>query len=355
MVEPSDQAPYVLLEKQRPGPGQVELTYRTQRPLAPDEVLVRIHRAAICGTDLHIIGWNDWAANSYAPPFALGHEFSGVVLDRGAAVHDIGLGDKVAAETHLPCGHCSQCAADRGHTCLNLRVFSRLDCGAFAEFAIVPAALLRVLPADLPHKYACLMEPLGIGVRAVQVAHAGQGQLVVVGCGPIGLLAVAAAKASGTGRIVAMDLSARRLDLARSIGADVLIDPRDPDAQAQLLASVAAGGADAAIDSSGTEAGIATALAAVKPGGNMVLAGLPSGKVSLDLSRHVILREVTLRGIYGRRLQSTWRETIAMLPALLPALDRIVTHEYSLAQYDEAFAMATSGEAGKVQFVVIPD
>src|SRR5690606_23595101 len=153
--------------KEEPGPGGVSLARRHLRALGTDEVLVRINRAAICGTDLHIIGWNAWVAQRYTPPLALGHEFSGIVVDRGPDVTDVAIGDKVAAETHLACGHCSQCAADRGHTCLNLRVFSRLNCGAFTEFAIVPAAMLRVLPADLPHKYACLMEPLGIGVRAV--------------------------------------------------------------------------------------------------------------------------------------------------------------------------------------------
>lgn len=348
----SIQTNYAILIKEGPGPGRVALGHRKLRPLAADEVLVSINRAAICGTDLHIIGWNAWAAKSYTPPFALGHEFSGIVIDCGVGVEDISLGDKVAAETHLPCGHCSQCAADRGHTCLNLRVFSRLDCGAFAQFAVVPAGLLRVLPANLPHKYACLMEPLGIGVRAVQESRVAVGQLLVVGCGPIGLLAIAAAKASGVTSIVATDLSPQRLELARSIGADILIDPRQENAQALMSDNVNEGGVDAAIDTSGNQAGIETALAAIKPGGNLVLAGMPNAAVSLDLSRHVILREVTVRGIYGRRLRSTWQDTIGLLPALLPALDRIVTHEFPLDRYDEAFAMAISGQAGKVQFVI---
>ncbi|MDS1140080.1 zinc-binding dehydrogenase [Pusillimonas sp. SM2304] len=343
---------YAILMKEAPGPGGVSMARRPLRPLRADDVLVRISRAAICGTDLHIIGWNAWAAKAYKPPFALGHEFSGIVLDRGPDAADIHIGDKVAAETHLACGHCSQCAADRGHTCLNLQVFSRLDCGAFAEFAVVPAPLLRVLPADLPHKYACLMEPLGIAVRAVQESQAEAGQLLVVGCGPIGLLAIAAAKAVGVACIIAMDLAPHRLELAKAVGADVLIDPRAQDADAQLRRNAQEGGVDAAVDTSGNQAGIGLALAAVKPGGNLVLAGLPEAAVSLDLSRHVILREVAIRGIYGRRLHTTWRDTIALLPALIPALDRIVTHEFPLDRFDEAFATAISGQAGKVQFVV---
>lgn len=347
---------YPILMKERPMPGGVALAHRQLRSLAANEVLVRISRAAICGTDLHILGWNAWAAKSYKPPFALGHEFSGIVIDRGNEVHDIKPGDKVAAETHLPCGHCSQCAADRGHTCLNLRVFSRLDCGAFAEYAIVPSELLRVLPADLHHKYACLMEPLGIGVRAVRESQARSGQLLVVGCGPIGLLAIAAAKATGTTRIIATDLSHHRLRLAQSVGADTLIDSSANDANERLMnLNPNDGGVDAAIDTSGNQAGIASALAAIRPGGTLLLAGLPNGDIGLDLSRHVILREIAVRGIYGRHLRTTWQDTIDLLPALVPALDRIVTHEFPLHEYEAAFDIATSGQAGKVQFVINDD
>lgn len=347
---------YPILMKDQPVPGGVVLTHRQLRPLASDEVLVQISRAAICGTDLHIIGWNAWAAKSYNPPFALGHEFSGIVIGRGDQVQEIALGDKVAAETHLPCGHCSQCATDRGHTCLNLRVFSRLDCGAFSEFAIIPAALLRVLPTDLPHKYACLMEPLGIGVRAVRESQVKTGQLLVVGCGPIGLLAIAAAKASGTSRVIAMDLSPCRRELATSIGADIVLDPVQENTPSVLKSlNTTEGGVDAAIDTSGNQAGIETALEAIKPGGTLLLAGMPNSTISLDLSRYVILREIVVRGIYGRHLRTTWDDTIALLPALIPALDKIVTHEFRLDEFDAAFAMATSGQAGKVQFVINDD
>ncbi len=343
---------YAILLKPEPGPGGVSLARRPLRALMPDEALVRVCRAAICGTDLHILGWNAWVAQRYKPPFALGHEFSGIVIDTGPAVVDVHIGDKVAAETHLACGHCSQCAADRGHTCLNLRVFSRLDCGAFTEYAIVPAAMLRVLPAGLPHKYACLMEPLGIGVRAVQESQVGLGRLLVVGCGPIGLLTIAAAKASGVACIIAMDLAPHRLNLAKAVGADVLIDPRASDVEERWPEHASEAGVDAAVDTSGNQAGITAALAAVKPGGTVVLAGLPEAEISLDLSRHVILREVSIRGIYGRRLHTTWQDAIAMMPALMPALDHIVTHEFPLDRFDEAFATALSGKAGKVQFVM---
>ena len=341
---------YDLLIKSAALPGGMTLARRTLRRLQADEALVRIHRAAICGTDLHIVQWNAWAASRYVPPFALGHEFSGIIVDKGTAVADLMVGDKVAGETHLECGDCSQCRMGRGHTCLNLRVFSRLDQGAFAEFAIVPARLLRVLPPMLPHKYACLMEPLGIAVRAVIESRAGTGRLLVVGCGPIGLLTIAAAKALGATMIVATDFSADRRRIAMSVGADVAIDPAHADATTTMDDVKGDGGFDAAIESSGSASGITTALAVTRPGGVLVLVGLPNEPVAMDLAAHVILREVVLRGIYGRLLRETWQQVEELLPRLGEALDRIVTHEFELCEFEHAFEVAASGAAGKVQF-----
>lgn len=343
---------YVVLTKTAPEPGGIVQGQRSLRPLGDDEVLVRIARAAVCGTDLHIINWNAWAAQRYHLPSALGHEFSGKVLEVGQAVSNLTQGDKVAAETHLACGHCDQCLSDRGHTCLNLQVFSRLDCGAFAEYAIVPAALLRVLPKDLPHKYGCLLEPLGIAVRAVRETQLNHGVLLVVGCGPIGLLAVAAAKAIGIAEILAMDLSPERLELAKAVGATQVINVREENPQTCLRQYQSKGGVDASIDTSGAQPGIAAALNAVKPGGTVILAGMPETEVSLDLTRNVILREVVLKGIYGRHLQETWHDAITLLPSLTTALDRIITHEFELEDFATAFDVASSGKAGKVQFVI---
>jgi threonine 3-dehydrogenase len=346
---------YKVLVKAEPGPGGMALVPRTLRALDADEALVRIHHAAICGTDLHIVQWNAWAAKSYKPPLALGHELSGVVVAKGSSVREISVGDKVAVETHLECGECAQCRIGRGHTCLNLRVFSRLDRGAFAEYAIVPAAMLRALPRDLPHRQACLMEPLGIAVRAVTETRVGAGNLLVVGCGPIGLLAVAAAKALGVGTVLAADLSAARRQLALAMGADAAVDPRGPEYEVEAARVASSGGFDASIDSSGSPAGIAAALAAVRPGGSLVMVGMPPEPVSLDLARHVILREVQVRGTYGRLLRETWAQVTQLLPRLSAALDRIVTHEFALEDYETAFRVASSGDAGKVLFRVNSD
>ena len=341
---------YSLLLKQSAGSGGVAMAKRPLREPGPDEALVRVRRAAICGTDLHILKWNDWAASSYRVPMALGHEFSGDVVRIGSDVQGIVVGDRVCAETHLACGTCAQCRMGRGHTCLNLKVFTRLDEGAFGQYTMVPAQLLRKLPPQLAHRHGCLLEPLGIAARAVIEADATGGALLVSGCGPIGLLAIAAAKALDARWIAATDLSESRRALAIEMGATVVFDPRQGDVQQAAGAQAPPGGIDAAVEASGAADAIRAALAAARPGGTVVLTGLPSAPVELDLARHVILREVALRGIYGRELERTWREVEVLLPRLGDALDRIVTHEYELEDFDEAFATALSGNAGKVQF-----
>lgn len=347
---PSGGHSYALLVKSRAQPGGIDLARRAMQSPAAGEALVRVRCAAICGTDLSIVNWTAWAAHAYQPPFALGHELSGDVVAVGDGVNGIAPGDRVSMETHLPCGHCTQCLMGRGHTCLNLRVFSRLDAGAFAEYARVPAELLRVVPPSLPYRHACLLEPLGIAVRAVIESRAGGGSLLVSGCGPIGLLTVAAARALGVAHIAATDLSPARLELARTLGASLALDPRD-SASAQALAACAPeGGFDAVVEASGSGAAIAAVLPLTRPGGTVVLAGMPGGPVEIDVSRQIVLREVALRGIYGRRLNETWQEVEALLPRLPEALDQIITHEFALADFEQAFAIALSGQAGKVQF-----
>jgi len=329
-------ADFDVLLKARPEPGGLGLERRTLRRPGAGEVLVRVHRAAICGTDLHIVRWNAWAARTYKPPFALGHELSGEVVEAGETDAGFVPGDRVSAETHLECGECAQCLMGRGHTCLRLRTFGKMDQGAFAHFAVLPAPLLRRIPEGVSHKHACLMEPLGIAARAVRESAVGTGRLLITGCGPIGLLAVAAARAMGVDSISVIDPSAPRMALAVELGAV----PLEGD------------GFDGAVDASGHPAAINDAMARVRPGGTVVVTGMPEEPIPIDIGRHTVLREVVLRGIYGRTLAATWSQVSDLLPKLGAALDRIVTHEFALRDYQQAFRVALSGTAGKVEFVM---
>ena len=196
------------------------------------------------------------------------------------------------------------------------------------------------------------MEPLGIAVRAVQESSVGEGDLLIVGCGPIGLLAIAAARALGVGNVLAADVQPGRLALAERLGATAAINPVQEALPTAVQRVLGRAGVDAAIDASGSGPGMQAALQSIRPGGTLLLAGMPDAAMEIDLTRHIILREIALKGIYGRRINSTWEETLRLLPVLGPMLDSIVTHEFALEDYEEAFNIAMSGQGGKVEFVL---
>ena len=330
--------------KERPGSGGLALqSVVLPDPLAAD-VLIKIHSASICGTDLHIYKWNDWAARTYHPPFRLGHEFAGKVVAVGPNSKAIQPGDHVTAETHIPCGHCHQCRLNRRHTCDNLQLFSRSGFGCFSDYTLVPEATLRVVPPRIPLEHATIMEPLGIAVRAVTEAGVGGANVLVLGAGPIGLFAIVAAKAYGAASIIATDLSDYRLDLARQVGATASINPHD--------GALAMPPADVVIETTGSEAAFTQALGSVRKGARVVFASLPEHPFSLDITRHVVLREITISGVYGRRLDETWIQVERLLASHGCELARILTHRLPLDSFQAAFALAASGNAGKV--VLLP-
>ena len=334
----------------RPERGAIALDRRALPAIGPDDALIRVRRAGICGTDLHIVSWNAWAAGSYVPPVALGHEFCGEVVERGRDVTRLEPGDLVCAETHIACGTCSQCRRNRRHTCLDLRVFSKLGRGCFAEYTVVPQQALRRVPPAIPLDRAAVMEPFGIALRAVMEADLRVESFFVVGCGPTGLFAVAAARALGAGRIIAADPLPFRRDLALAVGADAAIDPQAGAYDRQVAALTQGEGVAVALDTSGHPPAIRDALACLSPGGTMFLIGLPSKDVAFDLARQVVLRETSLRGLYGRRIDETWMAAEKLLASPSLRIEPILTHHFPLAAFDEAFATAQSGQAGKVLF-----
>jgi len=337
-----------VLIKTRPEPGAVDLVMRPLPALRPDEALVRVRHAGICGTDLHIIAWNDWAARSYRPPFALGHELCGEIVDIGGS-SAFRVGDRVTAETHLACGTCRQCRLGRGHVCLDLMVFSRLDRGAFADYTVVPSALLRRVPDGIPDTVAAVMEPLGIAVRNVSETGVAGHDVLVTGCGPIGLFTIAAARAFGAARIFASDPVAERRALALRAGASEAFDPTAGSIAERVMSETGGHGADVALETSGSPAAIADALRSLSSGGTVIISGLPARDVAIDLAGMVVLREITIRGVYGRRLDRTWVETERALASSLQ-VGPILTHSFALDDFERAIATAAAGACGKVLF-----
>jgi threonine 3-dehydrogenase len=315
----------------------------------PEEVLIRVKAAAICGTDLHIARWNTWAQKAgIRLPLVMGHEFSGEVVGIGSGVRALQPGDSVAGETHLPCGECYQCRNGLQHICMNLRLFGIHRDGCFAEYATIPERCAYRVPAALPPRIAAMLEPLGTSLRAVLELDVSGGSVVVIGCGPIGLFAVASAKALGASRIIGLDVREERLALAKRIGCDITLDPRQDEAAGSILKATDGVGADAIIEASGNAAALEGAFAYLRKGGRCALVGLPSEPVRLNIGADVVFKEARIVGIHGREMFRTWTRMQQLLASGHLIVDPVVTHEMALEDCEKGLALLEAGEGGKV-------
>ncbi len=316
--------------------------------IGPGDVLVRVKAASICGTDLHIYGWDRWSQGRIKPPVTLGHEFCGIVERVGDEVAAVKPGDFVSAEMHVNCGHCHQCRLGQAHVCQNVRVIGIDWDGAFAEFVRIPASNIWKLDAAIPEHYAAILDPLGNAVHTV-LAGAIAGQTVLVtGCGPIGLMSIAVAKACGCATVFATEVNEHRRGLAAKMGADVVLDPAAEDVVARVRAETGGTGVDALLEMSGHPAAIAQGFKALRAGGRASLLGIPTEPVTLDLVNDVIFKGATVQGIYGRRMYDTWMQMTALLKTGRVNLDPLFGERMPLEQFESAFAKLQSGHAGKI-------
>ena len=318
------------------------------------ELLIRVEAASLCGTDLHIFRWDDWAESRLGGglPRIFGHEMAGRVVAHGPNVRgrgEIPLGTLVAAETHLVDQSCYQCRTGREHVCANLRILGVDMDGAFAQYVALPAH--NAWPSEgLTPEIAAIQEPMGNAVHAAFVEELAGQTVVVTGCGPIGLMTVAIAKLAGAARVFATDINPERLEIARRMGADVVINGKD-DVVAQLRALTGGVGVDVVLEMSGAEAAIRQGFEAVTNGGRVSLLGIPERPITLDLASDVIFKGLRVYGITGRKMFETWYRTQALLAQGLD-LTPIVTHRIPLRDYEKAFELLAGGHAGKV--VLLP-
>ena len=314
-----------------------------------NDVLVKVRSAALCGTDLHILAWNSWAQGAGIElPFVLGHECCGDVVAVGAAVTGFGVGDKVAAETHVPCGVCYQCRNGEQHICKNLKLFGIHMDGCFAEYTLIPAICARKLPMEIDYNIGSMMEPLGTAFRSVYDAQVGGAKVLVVGCGPIGLFAVASARALGAGLVVATDVSPYRLDIAGKVGADLALDPRETEITDKIMAITDGIGFDVVIEASGSGCAINQAFTWLRKGGTVAMVGLPSAPVALELGKMVVFKEAKIFGVHGRRMFSTWTAVENLLVAGKLNVAPVMTHLLPLDRWKEGVDLASTGLACKV-------
>jgi threonine 3-dehydrogenase len=318
--------------------------------IGPNEVLVRVRAASICGTDLHIYGWDRWSQSRIKPPLTFGHEFCGVVERVGEEVSAVAPGEFVSAEMHVNCGHCHQCRVGEAHICQNLRIIGIDQDGCFAEFVRIPATNIWKIDPAIPEHYAAILDPLGNAVHAVLAGPVAGQTVLVTGCGPIGLMAIAVAKACGSSSVFATEVNDWRREMAKKMGADVVLNPAEGDAVARIKKDTAGTGVDVLLEMSGNQGAIAQGFRALRAGGRASLLGIPSNPVSLDLVGDVIFKGATVRGIYGRRMFETWVQMTSLLKAGRLNLDPLFGERTSLEKFDEAFSLLQGGHAGKVLF-----
>lgn len=333
--------------KTRPGPGAELVTVPDPEP-GPGEALLQVVATGICGTDLHILDWNPWAAARVHPPRVMGHEMAGLVLAVGAGVASPKVGEMVGVETHVVCLTCPQCLRGDFHVCQNTRILGVDIDGVFAERVVVPARNCWPTAAHLDPAWIAFQEPMGNAVHAASQGQLRDRAVVITGCGPIGLAAVGIARAEGAARVVAVDRVPARLKIAAEMGADRVIDTSQGGDLATALRAACQGDADVVLEMSGHPALINAALEVISPGGWVSLLGLGDGVDSIDLSSQVVMKGVTLFGVTGRRQFQTWEQTSAYLTSGRVDVRPILTDKVSITDFERAAGLARAGAVGKV-------
>jgi threonine 3-dehydrogenase len=345
------------LRKTRRGPGAELVEIPVPEP-KDDEVLVRVHAASICGTDIHMLEWNEWAEARIATvPMTFGHEVAGTVHAVGDEVHHLQPGAFVAAETHIACGHCSTCQTGRAHICENLRILGVDTEGAFAGYVVVPATNAWVVGEGIDPDVASVMEPFGNAVHATFGTGGGEdiatNSVAVIGCGPIGMFAVGIVRALGAFEVIAIEPNAYRRSKAEAMGADVLVDPFEVDPVEAVLEKTSGVGVEVVLEMSGNSVAIDQGTRMLARGGRMSLLGLPDASVTLDLNDQVIFKEARLQGITGREMFRTWQQTTTLLSTGRVDVTPVITHRFPLDRWQEAFDVTASGSSGKV--ILVPE
>lgn len=334
--------------KEKEGPG-ASLKDVPRPEIRPSDVLVRVRTAAICGTDVHIYGWTQFARNVGVPlPLIFGHEFSGEVVEVGRNVSYVKAGDIVAGETHIPCGVCYQCRTGNQHICQNVKILGVHVNGAFAEYVAVPGVCAWKLPANLSFDIGAMYESLGVAVHAIFADRIAGQSVVVFGCGPIGLFAIGLAEFSGATQVIAVDIVEERLHLARKMGATIVINAKEEEVEQKVLDLTRGIGVDVFVELSGSPAAIKQGLSVLRKGGRVSLVGLPSSTAELDLVNDVIYKEAHIYGITGRKMFSTWYRIRTIMASGKFDPRPVITDEFNLSEFQKAIELARTSTRGKI-------
>ena len=314
--------------------------------LAPHEVRVDVSHAGICGTDMHIYQWDAWASGRVKVPTVLGHEFVGRIVELGTQVTGFKIGQRVSAECHVVCGVCRWCRTGRGHLCPDTQILGVDRNGAFADEVAVPASNLWPVPDEIPDHHAAIFDPLGNAMHTVMAFPIAGRDVVISGAGPIGLMAVAMARANGAGRIVVLEPNEAKRKLAIELGATHALEPTSDIIE--VLKTSLPHMPDLVLEMSGHPKALATALDLLPPGGQMALLGIPAQAVSIDLAKTVIFKGLTLHGIIGRKMYETWYQVEQFLRLHPEKVEKIISHVLPAHAYAKAFTLMEQGQANKI-------
>jgi len=333
------------LVKSKPEPG-IWLQDIEKPVPGHNDVLIRVHRTAICGTDIHIYKWDEWASKTIPVPLAIGHEFYGEIVECGSEVRGLQPGDRVSAEGHITCGVCRNCRAGRRHLCMSTTGVGVDRPGAFADFISVPAFNVFKLPDAISDEMASILDPLGNATHTALSFDLVGEDVLITGAGPIGIMAVAIAKFAGARHVVVTDINDYRLELARKMGATVALNVGRESVEDTMKMLGMEEGFDVGMEMSGNPTAFRDMLKSMHHGGKIALLGIPPTDTSIDWNQ-IIFKGLVIKGIYGREMFETWYKMSSMLQSGL-AIDPIITHRFPMTDFQEAFDLMASGQSGKV-------
>jgi len=312
-----------------------------------NDVLIKIHKTAICGTDIHIYDWNEWAQKTIPVPMVIGHEFVGKIASVGNNVHDFREGDLVSGEGHLVCGRCRNCLAGRRHLCANTSGVGVNREGAFAEYLRIPVTNVWYADRNIPMDILAIFDPLGNATHTSLSFDVLGEDILITGAGPIGIMATAIVKHAGARHVVVTDFNPYRLELAKKMGATQTVNVGEgqtiADTQKKLGMKE---GFDIGLEMSGSPAALRDMLVNMCHGGMIAMLGIPEGNGTIDWST-VIFNGITIKGIYGREMYETWYKMQAMLQSGLD-ISTVITHRFHYTEYEQAFKVMKSGNSGKI-------
>ncbi|MBL7100957.1 MAG: L-threonine 3-dehydrogenase [Nanoarchaeota archaeon] len=315
-----------------------------------NEVLIKVKATSICGTDLHIYQWNQWAQNRIKPPIVFGHEFCGEVTEVGKNVSNINIKDYVSAETHITCGECYQCRNKEPQICNDLKIIGVDIPGCFAEYIAVPASRIWKNDKNLKPEHASIQEPFGNSIYALFADDKSiKGKnIAIFGCGPTGLFATAIAKASNAGLIISSDINPYRLDIAKNAGADHVLNPEEENVPKKIKELTGGVGADIVLEMTGNHQVFQSVLESSRRGGRITLFGLFNKKIEIDATDDIIFSGRKIIGITGRKIWQTWEKTAELLNSKKLNLDSIINHNFKFEEYEQGMKLMEEGNCGKI-------